>query len=70
MSDFAEISKMLVDSRGAVQVKDAKDLYKAIRMMIGDQEMAQQMGKNAFNIFYANRGAVERTLEVVESFVP
>jgi len=69
MSDFARISRMLLESKGAVQVRDAEGLYEAVAMIIRDNKKAQRMGENAFNIFYANRGAVEKILKLTEYYL-
>ncbi|MFC1488652.1 3-deoxy-D-manno-octulosonic acid transferase [Thermodesulfobacteriota bacterium] len=68
MSDFEPVSRILLASKGAVQVEGAEDLYEAITMIIGDNNTAQRMGESAFTIFNANKGAVEKTVKVVESF--
>ena len=66
MSDFAEISYMLVEAGGAVRVQDASSLYEAAAMLIKDNKEAEKMGKCAFGVFSANRGAVGKTLDVIE----
>lgn len=67
MSDFAHISQMLVDSGGAVQVENANNLYETIADILSDSDKAGNMGKKAFRVFNANKGAVEKTLKVIES---
>ena len=69
MSDFDRSSRMLLASKGAAQVEGAGDLYKAIKMIIGDDATAQRMGESAFKIFCENKGAVEKTVKIVESFL-
>ncbi len=66
MSDFAHISQMLVDSGGAVQVENANSLYKTIADILSDSDKARNMGEKAFRVFNANKGAVEKTLKVIE----
>ena len=67
MSDFAYISQMLVDSGGAVQVENANSLYETIADILSDSDKARNMGEKAFRVFNANKGAVEKTLKVIES---
>ena len=67
MSNFAHISQMLVDSGGAVQVQDTDTLYETIAGILSDSGKAQDMGEKAFNVFNANKGAVDKTLKVIES---
>jgi 3-deoxy-D-manno-octulosonic-acid transferase len=66
MSAFANISQMLVDSGGAVQVENANSLYETIADIFSDSDKARNMGEKAFRVFNANKGAVEKTLKVIE----
>ena len=70
MSDFAEISNMLVAAGGAFRVQDAESLYKTFSTLLRDRQKAQKMGKNAFKVFNDNKGAVDKTLKVVEACFP
>jgi 3-deoxy-D-manno-octulosonic-acid transferase len=65
MSDFKEISDMLLQADGAVQVRDAESFYEAATNFLNNGEKARYFGEQAFKIFYTNRGAVEKTLAVI-----
>lgn len=67
MSDFTHISQMLVDSGGAVQIQNTNSLYETIAGIFSDSVKAQNMGEKAFKVFNANKGAVDKTLKVIES---
>jgi 3-deoxy-D-manno-octulosonic-acid transferase len=69
MSDFADISKMLLDAGGAVRVKDAKALYNALVLLIENDKRALEMGKNALGVLTANKGAVEKTIKVIKPYL-
>jgi 3-deoxy-D-manno-octulosonic-acid transferase len=69
MSDFSDISSMLLEAGGAVCVKDAKDLYAAVVSLIENDQKALEMGKNALGVFTANKGAAERTIKVIEAYL-
>lgn len=69
MSDFADISSMLLEAGGAICVKDAEDFYAAVVSLIENDGKAVEMGKNAFDVFNANKGAVERTMTVIEAYL-
>jgi 3-deoxy-D-manno-octulosonic-acid transferase len=69
MSDFADISTMLLDAGGAVRVKDVEDLYTAVVSLLDDDDKAMKMGENAFQIFNANKGAVEKTMKVIKAYL-
>ena len=69
MSDFKEISDMLLKSQGALQIDDAGSLFKATAMLLGDKEKAVAMGARAYHLFCANKGAVKKTLKAVEACI-
>ena len=66
MSDFVEISNMLVESGGAVRVQDAESIYNIVSNLLTDDRKAEKMGSMAMKVFNANKGAVEKTLNVIE----
>ncbi|MFH2218790.1 MAG: 3-deoxy-D-manno-octulosonic acid transferase [Pseudomonadota bacterium] len=66
MSDFAGVSDLLLASNGAVRVENAESLYNTAAEIIGNKKTAETMGKNAFNVFSSNKGAVEKTLKIIE----
>lgn len=70
MSDFMAVSDKLMASGGAICVRDSKDLYETAVMLMGDDKKGSAMGKNAFQVFDENKGAVEKTLKVIETFLP
>lgn len=65
MSDFAEISNLLVTAGGAKCVQDAESLYHAASELLEDYQKATKMGQNAFKVFVDNKGAVDKTLKVI-----
>ncbi|MDM8514633.1 3-deoxy-D-manno-octulosonic acid transferase [Desulfobacterales bacterium HSG16] len=67
MTDFARIAEMLVEKRGAVQVDDADSLYQTIAKLLHDEKKAVAAGKRAFEVFQANKGAVKKVVDVIES---
>ena len=66
MSDFADISRMLLDAGGAVRVKNTKDFYNTLASLIEDDKRAMEMGRNALGVLTANKGAVEKTIRVIK----
>lgn len=67
MSDFADIARMLLDAGGAVRVKNAKDLYNTLSLLIKNDKKAKNMGRNALGVLTANKGAVAKTLDIVQT---
>ena len=69
MSDFADISNMLISSGGAVSVHDAESIYNIVSDLLTDNQKAGEMGSMALKVFNANKGAVEKTLNVIEDIL-
>jgi 3-deoxy-D-manno-octulosonic-acid transferase len=69
MSDFDDISRMLLDAGGAVRVKNTKDLYNALVSLIENDKKAMEMGRNALKVLTANKGAVEKTIQVIRPYL-
>jgi len=67
MSDFRDISHRLLCSGGAVQVEDADGICREVTRFLSDPDRAHETGGNALRVFAANRGAVARTIAVVEN---
>jgi 3-deoxy-D-manno-octulosonic-acid transferase len=69
MTDFPWIAEMLTDSGGAVQVKGGGEFVEAAMTLLADNGRARLMGEQAFKVFRNNKGAVDRTLEVIQQFL-
>ena len=69
MSDFTDISIMLLEAGGAACVKDAEELYDSVVSLLENDKKTLEMGKNALCVFNANKGAVERTIKVIETYL-
>ncbi|MEW6674005.1 MAG: 3-deoxy-D-manno-octulosonic acid transferase [Thermodesulfobacteriota bacterium] len=65
MSDFAVIAQMLIESGGALRVRDAEGLFAAVAMLMDNRLKAEEMGRNASRVFCENKGAVARILEII-----
>jgi 3-deoxy-D-manno-octulosonic-acid transferase len=66
MSDFPEISQMLLNSGGAITVHNAEHIYQSVLELLSDPIRAQGIGKKGFDVFQANHGAVEKTVAVIK----
>jgi 3-deoxy-D-manno-octulosonic-acid transferase len=67
MNDFEAIARMLLESGGARQVRDAADLFAAVDMLMGNRLKTEEMGQNAYRVFCENKGALARNLEIIAS---
>jgi 3-deoxy-D-manno-octulosonic-acid transferase len=69
MTDFPWVAEMLINSGGAVQVKGGDEFIEAATTLLTDGDRARLMGGQALSVFRSNKGAVDRTLEVVQQFL-
>lgn len=63
--NFAEISRLLRSANALAEVSDAETLKSALIMFAQDQSVRDDMGKRALAVVLANRGALNKQLEIV-----
>lgn len=63
--DFRWICQALEDAGGAFRVNDASQLALGTSHLIVNHEANRRVGRRASEVFFKNRGAVERTLAVI-----
>jgi 3-deoxy-D-manno-octulosonic-acid transferase len=66
MSDFALVADELESAGGAVRVKDERQLYQEGLRLLVDPAAARRMGDSARQVFLVHRGAVEKTLDLLD----
>ena len=70
MSNFAEIASTFVANHAAVQVSSARDLEEQLVELVSNPVRRAALGAAARALVDANRGALERTLQVVVRLLP
>jgi 3-deoxy-D-manno-octulosonic-acid transferase len=65
MQHFAEIAEAFVQGAGAIQVRDAVELEKALAELLQDEARRLELGRNALKVVHQNLGAVERTVDMI-----
>jgi 3-deoxy-D-manno-octulosonic-acid transferase len=65
--DFRWICQTLEEAGGAIRVHDAEQLAARVIHLISNQADRRGVGRCAYQVFAKNRGAVVRTLAVIES---
>ncbi len=70
MTDFLEISKMLITGGGAFRVTDADAIAGQAVALLKEPERMQRIGMNARAVYRKNSGAVERTLKEIKDTLP
>jgi 3-deoxy-D-manno-octulosonic-acid transferase len=67
MTDFREIAQQLLTSGAAVEVDDARALCREVVLLMNHPDLAKDRGKKARQVVSANRGAVERSIDVIRA---
>ena len=67
--NFAEVTDLLIERGAALRVQDAEGLAAALQKMLGDPALRARMGEAARSLVEAERGAVDRTLTIIERVV-
>jgi 3-deoxy-D-manno-octulosonic-acid transferase len=70
MQNFASIAAAFVAGNGAVQVRDAAELEQVVGALLADESRQRELGQNAVRIVSENRGAVERTADLIVQHLP
>ena len=65
MQNFADITRSFVAQKGAIQVRDAKELEDAIAGLLADEGRRAELGSNAQRVVRENLGAIDRTVEMI-----
>ena len=65
MQNFKYVARAFVDGGGAIQVVDSAGLESAVGELLGDKARREELGANALKVVEANRGAVERTVNML-----
>ena len=66
MQNFKEIARLVRAAHAGLQVKNADDLYRQMRILIENPDEAVRIGENGHHLLEQNRGATQRTLEVID----
>jgi 3-deoxy-D-manno-octulosonic-acid transferase len=64
---FAEPAAALEDNGGGRRVKNAAELGRAVEELLGNEEERMRMSNSAQLVISRNRGAVDRTVAIIES---
>ena len=65
MQNFAEVVRSFVQQNGAVQVRDAAELEKALGELLADEARREHLGRNALKVVHENLGAIDRTVDMI-----
>ncbi len=66
MNNFAEEARLLVESGGGIQLQKEEDLYNALKRLMMNSDERQKAGRAAAETVRNHRGAVLRTVKIIE----
>jgi len=67
--NFQEVTDLMLERQAALRIQDAEGLAQALQKMLGDAALRARMGEAARCMVESERGAVARTLAIVEKVV-
>ena len=70
MENFAEIADLFLTNGAAIQVRAPRELQQTVLSLMGDPVRRARLGAAARALVDANRGARDRTLEVIATLLP
>ncbi len=68
MSDFKDISTLLIDSGGAQMISSERQLDEQLKKMLEAPMLREQMGNKNFTVFSSHSGAVKKILSQMEKW--
>jgi len=66
MQNFRAVATVFQEAQAAVQVQDADGFTPALRRLLANPEERQTLGGRARRVVEASRGAIDRTLDLIE----
>ena len=70
LHNFADIAKRLREAEAMRVVDDAAALAAALQELFADEQARERMAANAQQLLQAGRGALERTMALIEPALP
>jgi 3-deoxy-D-manno-octulosonic-acid transferase len=65
MHNFKEISRLLAEARGGIEVANGAELTAAVGQLLADPDLRQSMGQGGYGLLADHAGATAHTLRVI-----
>jgi 3-deoxy-D-manno-octulosonic-acid transferase len=65
MNNFEEEARVLIESGGGIQLNSSADLCNTLDHLLANNDERQRLGKKAWGTVFDNRGAVDKTIELI-----
>ena len=69
MTDFPEVSRLLLERGGAIQVRDAGDLLEQCRRLLADHSLAAEIGLKARAVVDEHQGSSRKIAADIVAFL-
>ena len=67
--NFEEVTKSLLDSNAAIQVRNSDELMQTISELLLDKERQLELGKNAKAAYEKNQGSIDKVMELITPII-
>jgi 3-deoxy-D-manno-octulosonic-acid transferase len=69
MFNFLEISRRLIETEGAIQVKDREDLALQMKRLLRNERVRKETGERGYQFLRKHQGATERMFEQIQPYL-
>jgi 3-deoxy-D-manno-octulosonic-acid transferase len=70
MFNFLEISSLLIETEGAVQVSGKEDLFSQMKRLLFDGKARKEIGEKGYQFLQKHQGATDRMFGEIRPFLP
>lgn len=67
--NFAEVSRLLQDAGALTLTKNADELAQQLLMLVTDESQRNERGEKALQVAVENRGALDKTLAIINTYI-
>jgi len=67
MQNFEDVARIFLARQSVIQVPDAAELEKTFAELLGNEARRRELGERAAEVVRENRGAIDRTVEMIVS---
>jgi len=69
MFNFSEISRLLTERQGAIQVEGKEDLLFQVKRLLDDEGARNKVGEKGYRVLQENQGATERIFDEIKPYL-
>lgn len=66
---FTEMGRALIEGGGGIEVRDEQEIQSEAARLLDEPSLLNDLGEKAFRVIEKNKGALDRTMEVIEKFI-